>query len=96
MKTSAVLRVVADTLPMTRTQWDGGTTSRFICDHLTGAFPVAAALHDRMNAKSFLLSLGMGTGHYVFGASDYFSEKEQHERRAWLLFAADVYDEWSA
>jgi len=90
---SDVLRLAADELPMTRAKWMN-PHPRFICDLLTGVIaPISAPYEKRRAAKAFLVRLGMPTGMNAFGPEEYFSPSLQRMRRAWLLFAADLWDE---
>ncbi len=79
------LRRVARQLP-TR---DPGGNAPFICPRLEGVDDEALA---------YLRKLGMGDTEYEFGFEDgwrglRFSLDQQRQRKAWLLFAADLWDE---
>ncbi|HCZ48248.1 MAG TPA: hypothetical protein DCZ11_04500 [Gammaproteobacteria bacterium] len=93
MRVSDVLRLVAMNLPMSDAERWSPYRSRFICDQLTGFAPVAAPPRDRVRALAHLFALGMGSGLDAFRGSITFNRAEQHERKAWLLFAADLWDE---
>jgi len=65
--------------------------SHYICDVL-GLLPGGA------KATQYLYGLGMANGFEVFAPRDWasaeiFSREVQHERMAWLFFAADLADE---
>lgn len=79
------LRRVARQLPMRDLGWN----APFICPRLEG---------EDDEALSYLRKLGMGDTGHEFGFEDSpsgrrFSRRQQHERKAWLLFAADLWDE---
>ncbi len=84
MKVSETLRRLARSLPNTH---DGSMSkaSPYICDRL----------HGNPVALSYLWKLGMGCGMAAFGPSTFgeFSARQMHERKAWLMFAADLWDE---
>ncbi len=82
-------------------------TSPYICDRLAhddwGLDEWLDYPDD--SARGFLRLLGMGCGYEVFGPKETrfgspwdpkFSDEQQHQRIAWLLFAADLADEWAA
>ncbi len=77
-----------------RERWINGYRSRYICDNLTGDAPVDGPKRVRQRAKRYLISLGMGEGMHVFGeGGGALCETTQAKRKAWLLFAADLWDE---
>lgn len=96
------LRYVAETIPQREDQlvfdksyqsWYGaGNTSIYICDNLDrldndGKSTVGA------KARDFLHELGMGYGFSVFSDIPAGVER-QRARVEWLLFAADIAEEW--
>ena len=94
MKVSEVLRRAEKILP-----WDALVCpgpSYYICDTI---YKVACG-RGAGKAVEFLHSLGMGGGAHVFAESYQpslpraESNRIQCERHAWLLFAADLADEW--
>ncbi len=77
------------------------TGSPFICDHLDRM--VEGAEEQLYIARSFLRELGMGTGMTEFLVDDEdgnqglgfnHTVKQQTLRAWWLLFAADLAEEW--
>ena len=82
------LRARAASLPLTKSEY----AEPYICNHL-GPYS---------NEAAFLYSLGMGRGERVFSDGymcDLSAAKwadAQRRRVAWLLFAADLADEWDA
>lgn len=93
MKVSEVLREAEKQLPWAAN--DG--PSYYICDTI---YKVACG-RGAGKAMEFLQSLGMGGGFFVFAKTAFEqslpraeSNRIQCERHAWLLFAADLADEW--
>ena len=87
MSIAGNLRKAANRLPLSNNY----KNSPYICDTLY-AF-------GAVDAVCFLYELGMGSGTLVFGSRwsgpRYgFTREQQHQRKAWLLFAADIADEW--
>lgn len=71
---------------------DRPRTSPYICDNVSW-FP------NGKTSIEFLNELGMDCGMFVFGYPNWnndvsFTRETQHERMAWLFFAADLADEW--
>ena len=92
MKVSGTLRKVAAALPI-RSPYRG---SRFICDHLVGSAMIVT-YDDGLDARNYMASLGMPDGYTVFNETDQcrgpLNIRSQHERIAWCLFAADLWDD---
>ena len=82
------------TTPELRYEYRNYSTSPYICDRLSAYHRPAEQW-----VRQFLIALGMGCGYSVFGeklSNGSFTPDQQHQRAAWLLFAADLYEEWDA
>ena len=101
MKVSQTLRFIAKAIPQTEDrlrygyslgEWEGIDGSIFICDNLD-SFDADQDSEDGGIAKDFLYVLGMPCGVDVF---DYVPSgvERQEARVQWLLFAADIAEEW--
>lgn len=80
MRISEQLREVALQLPGI---FIHGDMSPYICDNLV--FPYS------YSSLEFLRDLGMGSGTHEFSE---FGSEQMNVRKAWLMFAADLADEW--
>lgn len=102
MKVSETLRFIAKTIPHTEDrlryswgEWEGRDGSIFICDNLDGFdndHGDPEAEYGRV-AKNFLFELGMPCGLRSFNYVPDGVERQQ-ARVEWLLFAADIAEEW--
>ncbi len=100
------LRECAYGLPIEENSFDGvfggkaRTGSPYICDNLERIDSTNGG-DNGAKAALFLRELGMGRGYGEFMTEDdyryitfNYSRKHQFARAAWLLFAADLAEEW--
>lgn len=103
MTVSEILRLTAMLLRDNGVEHPGHEACRkghscFICDILQQFRSVETA-GVAQEAQRFLIALGMGTGFGQFGLPNWstgsagFTLEQQHQRMAWLFFAADLADE---
>ena len=74
----------------------GKSGSGYICDVLGNLGELCERSDE---ASDWLLHLGMGCGFGVFGPPNFdaggtFTLEQQHQRMAWLFFAADLWEEF--
>ena len=103
MKVSEVLRQAADEIPQHEDELRsdrvgdrigesyGLTESVYICDNIRRILKTGWG--ETSDTAEFLEELGMGCGFHVFHHIKAGVER-QAARVAWLLFAADLADEW--
>lgn len=102
MRVSTLARILRDAAFVLRNNGEPTSDpsgSQFICDVLITCRAVRGSAEARARAKDYLRRLGMGVGVYVFGPSGYdweFTLEQQHQRMAWLFFAADLAEELGA
>ena len=104
MTPSQVMRALAQKFINSKdgqVQGKGGNSSQYICDLLSDAWDCCevADIDDQREALHFLRNFGMGGGFSEFiivdcEDQDSVDHRELARRRAaWLLFAADRFDE---